>query len=392
MMTGRNAGIDLLRAWAVTLTVLMHLLWMLGLNVYRIDIDHLSMRQATSVMQAIVIWAYHSQHGVYIFFVLSGFLIADIWLRRTPSSYLTFLRQRALRLLPMLWVTITAAHFLPALGSANAAHYPLSSFVKNLFLLNWFLPNEQHYYLLVTWSLAWEWIFYISFPILFFIVRSLTASAIWKRSSNVRAAGCVVAVAVALGLLLLAHWWRPRGGSYLLLFSVGVTIAFLNAYRSDTLRRIAIRIPWWLAIGSGSAIAFIYAWYSPPNGLIQRTAYGLFTPHDLFAFCYLLPVALLFIKTSFTEWGNGASVRLARWVGEISYSIYLWHLLILISLSAYLPKMSWYSSLPTVLQIAAFCVILILITLGVSALSYRWFERPYFSNAWRIGVHARTAP
>jgi exopolysaccharide production protein ExoZ len=380
MMTGRNAGIDLLRAWAVTLTVLMHTLWIVGLNVYAIDIDQLSIRQTTSLLQAIVVWAYHSQHGVYIFFVLSGFLIADIWLRRTPTSYLRFLGQRAMRLLPLLWVVIIAAHFLPALGTNTRFDYPLSALLKNLFLLNWFLPDQKHFYLLVTWSLAWEWIFYLSFPLLFFAARFLHKRTAWRSSIWLRALLFALGAAFCAGVLLVAHWWRDRGGTYILIFSVGVAVAYLNVYRHNLLQRIADTLPWWIVIGCGSIVAFVYGWYNPPNGLLQRNAYGRFTPHDLFALCYLLPVGLLFIKASFTDWGNGVIVRFARWIGEISYSIYLWHLLILIALSAYLPKIGSYAALSPAPRIALFCALLIMLTLAISVISYRLIEQPYFSR------------
>jgi exopolysaccharide production protein ExoZ len=380
MMTGRNAGIDLLRAWAVTLTVLMHTLWMIGLNVYRIDIDQLSIRETSSALQAIVVWAYHSQHGVYIFFVLSGFLIADIWLRRTPTSYLRFLGQRAMRLLPLLWVVIIAAHFLPALGTNARFDYPLSALLKNLFLLNWFLPDQKYFYLLVTWSLAWEWIFYLSFPILFFAARFLNARNAWRSSVLQRVLLWAAIAALSVGVLLLAHGWRDRGGTYVLIFSVGVTVAYLNVNHHDFLRRVADTVPWWIVISCGSIVTFIYAWYNPPNGLLQRNAYGRFTPHDLFAVCYLIPVGLLFIKASSTDWGNSAIVRFARWIGEISYSIYLWHLLILIALSAYLPKINAYVALRPTLSIPVFCTLVVLLTLGISALSYRLIEQPYFSR------------
>jgi exopolysaccharide production protein ExoZ len=380
MMSGRNAGIDLLRAWAVTLTVLMHTLWIVGLNVYAIDIDQLSIRQSSSVLQAIVVWAYHSQHGVYIFFVLSGFLIADIWLRRTPESYLRFLGQRAMRLLPLLWVVIIAAHFLPALGTNTRFDYPLSALLKNLFLLNWFLPDQKYFYLLVTWSLAWEWIFYLSLPVLFFAARFLNTRNVWRGSVAQRVLLWLVIASFSVGVLLLAHWWRDRGGTYILIFSVGVTVAYLNAYRHDFLQRVADTVPWWVVIGCGSIIAIVYAWYNPPNGLLQRNAHGRFTPHDLFALCYLVPVGLLFIKASFTDWGNGVFVRVARWIGEISYSIYLWHLLILIALSAYLPKITAYAVLRPALSIPVFCLLVVLLTLAISALSYRLIEQPYFTR------------
>ena len=49
-------------------------------------------------------WAPRGELGVYVFFSISGFLIARSWDRR--SSVLQYFQNRCLRILPALWLVV----------------------------------------------------------------------------------------------------------------------------------------------------------------------------------------------------------------------------------------------------------------------------------------------
>jgi exopolysaccharide production protein ExoZ len=93
----RNLGIELLRAWAVGLTLLMHYTWLAGSILLRRDIERDALSDAQTIGHFFVVWVFHSQHGVYLFFVISGYLITQQILRRPAVSPVVFLRNRALR-------------------------------------------------------------------------------------------------------------------------------------------------------------------------------------------------------------------------------------------------------------------------------------------------------
>jgi peptidoglycan/LPS O-acetylase OafA/YrhL len=95
--------------------------------------------------------------GVDLFFVLSGFLITRILLntKNEPWYFRSFYARRALRILPVFWVTIIAvALFYDAPGSYVACCFlflanigPLFG-VTSMYLPFWSLCVEEHYYLL----------------------------------------------------------------------------------------------------------------------------------------------------------------------------------------------------------------------------------------------------
>ncbi len=115
-------------------------------------------------------WLFRSHHGVYIFFLLSGFLITKIALRG-DFFYLPFIRNRLLRIYPA---------FLLALVICGAAgifmHIPSPTWrdvVANFAFLKWgagagvtgIVFNN------VTWSLFYEMVFYLSLPLVVMLSR-----------------------------------------------------------------------------------------------------------------------------------------------------------------------------------------------------------------------------
>jgi exopolysaccharide production protein ExoZ len=379
MNSTRITGIDLLRAWAVTLTVALHLIWLTGLHIYSIDVDRIAMKDADSAFLAFFVWIHHSQHGVYIFFVLSGFLIARIWFGQERPSYLVFLKQRAARLLPLLWLVLVVAHFSPMLY-ASPADATLGALLRNLLLLNWILPGIQTHYLLPTWSLAWEWIFYIAFPLIWLAACWIARSG-RIRGSITRGFLALLVVICVLTVLWAAHEWRPRGGTYLLLFAVGVAVAWWDVNARDILRSAAARLSWVLVIVAGFVVAFAYAWFSPANGAIQFERYGKYTPHDLFVLAYLLPIGALFVKVAFTDWNvRNQCVRIASWIGRISYSLYLWHMVVMLALVQWLPTLPFFAAAVPSVRVALFAFLSVVTTFALSEMTYRLIEQPYFNR------------
>ncbi|WP_157285504.1 acyltransferase family protein [Bradyrhizobium yuanmingense] len=105
----------------------------------------------------------YGAHGVDIFFVVSGFIIAYVALR--PKAFvpeltlLDFLKKRAIRILPLMWLAISSYAILRMLGgvSANWADYLRAAFlfpVGQVAPLNiWTLRHEMLFYFLfgLTW-------------------------------------------------------------------------------------------------------------------------------------------------------------------------------------------------------------------------------------------------
>lgn len=144
MRSARNAGLDTLRALAITLVFAYH---------YQVFVSH----EPTFGMLSRIGWT-----GVDLFFVLSGYLIANslfATLARGQSLSLpAFYARRALRTWPAFWVVLAAYFLWPESlgGKTPPALWRFLSFTQNwqlqpgtAFSHAWSLCIEEQFYLLL---------------------------------------------------------------------------------------------------------------------------------------------------------------------------------------------------------------------------------------------------
>ena len=154
-------GLDVARGLAIISVLLYHLFWYTSF--FRIG------------------WI-----GVDLFFVLSGFLITDILLESKKDSYyfLNFYTKRILRILPLYYLTLflffklSPVFFSDTSPNSTFTYYNQNKLWYWTFLQNWLIvfkgkPSEP--YLLHFWSLAIEEQFYLLWPILIILTKTLRA-------------------------------------------------------------------------------------------------------------------------------------------------------------------------------------------------------------------------
>ncbi|WP_109127307.1 acyltransferase [Dyella sp. C11] len=236
----RNAGIDLLRGLSILLVVLHHI----GL---RIPLKKTSLAAVlpTKVMSAI---NFNGYEAVFIFFVISGFLITSNALHRDGAlsriDLRAFYARRFSRIAPCLLLLVAVLSGLHLLGvsdyviSREGQSLPRAIVAALGFHLNWYegmtgyLPGNWD----VLWSLSIEEVFYLGFPLVCLLTRRtwvlvpmlivLALSLPWTRAALAdneiwqEKAYLPGMAAIATGVLaaLLAWRWKsvPRGVTWAL--------------------------------------------------------------------------------------------------------------------------------------------------------------------------------
>jgi peptidoglycan/LPS O-acetylase OafA/YrhL len=310
----RLDGLDTLRALAIVLVFAYH---------YEVFVSH----APTFGWFGEIGWV-----GVDLFFVLSGYLIADqIFggiVQGRALSLKAFYARRLLRTLPNYYVVLALYLLLPALMGGNAPPplWRFLTFTQNILLQPgtafshaWSLCIEEQFYLLLPaavllgvrsgWSMRRGWCLIGGLMVLGVAVRS----ALWLRYGR-EADG---AIGGYHPHIYYASWCRFDE------FLPGVAIAMLKNFHPQRWQRVLQHPRAFFSagvVGTGLVAASLLAWYT-----IDGYGYG----HAMTAFGYplvasafaLLVLAALVPGSPLHRFRVPGAARLAAW----SYAIYLSH-------------------------------------------------------------------
>lgn len=271
--------------------------------------------------------------GVPIFFVLSGFLLFRPWVKSVatdapPPSVRRYAWHRVRRIMPAYTVTVLAAYLVYEFRTAgpNPGHTWMGLF-RNLTLTQIYtgnyLASYLHQGLTQMWSLAVEVAFYVVLPALAYLLLVLVCRRRWRPVLLLASLSALALITPAWLVFVHAATSVPNGArlwlpTYLVWFVVGMILAVLQAMGVGCYGFAAIP----LAVISYFIVATPIAGAptTSPQGLGEALVKAGF--YAAIAGLAVAPLAL----------GNRGwyakllATRPMVWLGEISYEIFLIHL------------------------------------------------------------------
>lgn len=321
--------------------------------------------------------------GVDVFFVISGFLITGLILReyeRTGTiSFVGFYKRRLRRIMPaaltVLAVTSAVAYWV--FSEARAKETLLDALWSLLFAANWHFsavgtdyfqaggPTSplQHF-----WSLAVEEQFYFVWPwLMALIFWAGSKSAGWNKAKARKAVGSAMAAIVILSFAwaLFQSATNPTPAYF---------STFTRAWELGVGALVAVIAPAFRRIKNG--LRPVIAWIGV--GGIVWSVLGVSAESSFPAPWAAVPVlatALVIIAGTGGEQRFLAPLtnRVTGYVGDVSYSLYLWHFPVIIVAGAFLPEAT-----------PEFYVAALVAMFTLSMASFHLIEEPIRKFEWPI--------
>jgi peptidoglycan/LPS O-acetylase OafA/YrhL len=335
-------------------------------------------------------WASGGYLGVDLFFVLSGFLITSLLVEEREGTgrvkLAAFWGRRARRLLPALLVMLAALSIWVAVnpGRTDLSQLRGDGLATIFYFANWhLLLAHQNYFtqfqapspLAHTWSLAIEEQFYLVWP---FVVLAVLGWRGSRRAGDWRRTGSVVTIGgTVLSAAWMAYLWHSGAGIDRVYYGtdtrafdllVGASAAMIASYRPQPSSRVRKLLH---VASPVCLVVFVVVWVLGGARALSGDS-GFTLPNFMFYGGFLIfALAAAVLVSDVRQLDRGPvgrllSLRPLRWVGRISYGLYLWHLPVIVELNS--QRLGFSGVALAAVQVA--------VTFAVSALSFYLIERP----------------
>lgn len=329
-------------------------------------------------LAVIMVLAYHLKMpfaksgllGVTVFFVISGYLITGILINEIEESggvdLKNFWLRRIRRLLPAVLSMAVVMIFVSAVVNRVVFTKGCNDLLSAVFGYNnwWQIFRKVSYFenagapspFTHCWSLAIETQFYLIYPILLILLS--------KARNRGKVFAAVTAVLALISVVLMGVLYSPDGdpsrvyyGTDTRAFSllIGALAAIQKEYH---IIKVKLRGKLWAVIGSISVLILI-------GMMMLISSYSSFLYYGGQAIVSVLAAFVVYAVTVSRSLLNiilGSSIL--KWIGDRSYSIYLWHYPIIVLMSGGKRATWWIVILEVVLSV------------GFAELSYRFIETP----------------
>lgn len=338
--------------------------------------------------------------GVDMFFVLSGFLITSLLIRERALtgeiSLKHFWVRRARRILPAALTVMVVTCAVALLVSPDlrvgigAQVFGILTFSTNwvqIFTASSYFDNQVPQLFVHYWSLAVEEQFYVVWPLLFLgLWAGMRALRLAPERRPLPTAAVVLALALGSAALMAFGYTPGEDPSNLyyaththafgLLLGASLAVVLTSTHPSKLASRwTGDRLPWrtdttWNVVTAVAGIALVTGFFA-----LQDTS-DLAYRWGIFAMCVagvVLIASCTLHRGVVAGWMTHPGLV---WIGQRSYSIYLWHWPAIVIAQDLL-------SSPTAKQVGLAPVVAIVVAVGLSAISYKLIEVPFQRRGYR---------
>ena len=280
--------------------------------------------------------------GLPLFFFLSAFLITELLVREREKLGTIHLRAFYIRRILRIWPLYFLGVFTAILWSHYEPRYHLEAVqIAYLMLFVGFLGKQLNYNPAgVLWSVSVEEIFYL----------------FWPLAGKMKAFGwaCLsLFVCSVIALFSTTNLWYNPLVNFFYFACGGLVALVLHRNKLDLSNPIRVAL-------MAAAITIFLCGVQFPLGLLRSVLGG--------AGCSLAMLALLNVKASLMP-------QTLIYLGKISYGLYVFHLSCLVLVTSFVDELG----LGMRKSIHAFIIqsLALLLCIGVAAISYRYFEKPF---------------
>ena len=317
--------------------------------------------------------------GVQLFFVISGYLITKILLKGkgAPKQLRYFYLRRSLRIFPVYYVTLFFLFILlPFMGYSLSW---LASETDNqvyfwTYLNNWIRPYIHNKGFAHLWSLAIEEQFYLIWP---FVVIYFSKSSLFRIS-------VFMIISAPIFRFLLFYYFQTDQEGIGAKAAYAFTFARWDAIALGALMAVAVTSEkhlFWLqkniikVFSVSMTLVLLHIGFNRTFNAVGDGGLELLNQSSSAIVCFAIVFLVAWKNQS---WYVGLlEFSFLRLIGKYSYSMYIFHLPIMIAWFQFnVPDYTNMSGISVMLQVFLNCLIIFVLTFTLSAVSWSLLEHP----------------
>ncbi len=321
--------------------------------------------------------------GVNLFFLLSGYLLADtFWRPKTPGRLRTYWIRRMFRIAPAYYVTVGILFIFFAEHAVLFSRQGARQIIANATFTHYLLPGTSSSLNVdgALWTMTAEFLLYLALPLMAlpFLRAPRTAFA----TLVLLGLGWRLLIALSGDGLREAYFSTTGPGAdieslylarqfigLLPVFALGIGLKWLQF--TGVLHKLRVRLP------QRMTVLVLVASLVPPVAIlyfVERASFYehwiWFTGYDFAMSILLVPAIVLASQPTWVP--TNLVHRAAVWVGDRSYSLYIWHFPIVLSVYGRGPLVAP----PDVSHIWLRLALIGVLSLTAAHLSFTFIEKP----------------